>query len=257
MSKSSALSLSLLLFLFCGTTTLAEASKVDAVVVTAETQRHGSGYSSAASASADDTATIKERLRSRLLNPNHGGNEEEEQHEIEPYHIWDPAEFPQALAEWETNYPDFVRVTTAQEKYGLQTAGNKHDCPFDHNDENNNTTKGCSVYLFTIQDFGSHPLDSESSSRLPEVFWSGAVHGDERVGPTSVMEAAKLLLEAAHCESLPRVVGNRDDHHHGLQEARDCRKTLHNKGIDDVHRKWLARLVGTRRIVVAPTANGK
>ena len=27
------------------------------------------------------------------------------------------------------------------------------------------------------------------------------------------------------------------------------------KGIDDVHRKWLARIVSTRRIVVVPTAN--
>ena len=169
----------------------------------------------------------------------------EEQHEVVPYHIWDPSEIPPVLEEWAEKYPDLISVTTAQEAYGLPTAGDKHDCPFDKG-------KGCLNYMFTIQDFISHPTDSESSNNLPEVFWSGCVHGNERVGPTSVMEAANLLLESAHCEGFPKK-GRPET----LKEAKDCRKALHNKGIDDVHRKWLARLVSTRRIVVVPTANGK
>ena len=40
-----------------------------------------------------------------------------------------------------------------------------------------------------------------------------------------------------------------------LHEAKACRAALQAKGIDDLHRQWLARLVSTRRIVVTPTTN--
>ncbi len=169
-----------------------------------------------------------------------------QQREVVNYHIWDPSEIPPILDLWAQEYPGLISVTTAQEAYGLPTAGTRNDCPFDEG-------KGCLNYMFTIQDFVSHPPGSESSNNLPEVFWSGCVHGNERVGPTSVMEAANLLLESAHCEGLPKGAPSPE----GLNEARNCRKALHNKGIDDVHRKWLARLVSTRRIVVVPTANGE
>lgn len=183
---------------------------------------------------------------------------------VKDYELWDPALFPQVLEEWKTRYPDLIKVTTAQEAYGFPAAGTDRDCPF------YTKSNGCPNYIFTMQDYIAHPEDSDSSNNLPEVFWSGCLHGNERVGPTSVMEAATLLLESAHCESLPR---RRQDRKGGtggsasktasssssldsqLQEANDCRQTLRNKGIDDVHRKWLARLVATRRIVVVPTAN--
>lgn len=222
MSKSA-----LSLLLFCGVASNAQA-------VTAKRQQQ---------AAADFLNSDIEhfvRKDGRLLKLTEG------QHEVVPYEIWDPSKFPPVLEEWAEKYPDLISVTTAQEAYGLPTAGTANDCPFDKG-------KGCLNYMFTIQDFISHPVDSESSNNLPEVFWSGCVHGNERVGPTSVMEAANLLLESAHCEGLPRGSPSAK----GLKEARECRKALHNKGIDDVHRKWLARLVSTRRIVVVPTANGK
>ena len=220
MSKSA-----LSLILLCGKTLAT--SNFDAVTLPTQ---EASGFSE--KSDIDDLGLHDERLLS------------EDQHDVEEYTIWPPYKFHHVFNEWEEKYPDFIRVTTAQEKYGLPAAGNPSDCPFDDED-------GCQNYLFTIQDYVSHPVDSESSSHLPEVFWSGCLHGDERVGPTSVMEAANLLLESAYCEALPQAHGS------GLNEAKDCRKALHNKGIDDVHRKWLARLVSTRRIVVAPTANGK
>mmetsp|Transcript_15576 Transcript_15576/g.38852 ORF Transcript_15576/g.38852 Transcript_15576/m.38852 type:complete len:831 (+) Transcript_15576:198-2690(+) len=172
----------------------------------------------------------------------------------ETYKLWDASKFPKILEEWKELYPDFVRVTTSQDKYGLPTAGEDHDCPFYEG-------KGCPNYIMTIQDFVVHPDNSESSNSLPEVFWSGCLHGNERVGPTSVMEAATLLLEAAMCESLPRASkrqsssSSKSSLDEELQEAKICRRKLHQKGIDDVHRKWLARIVSTRRIVVVPTAN--
>jgi hypothetical protein len=82
--------------------------------------------------------------------------------------------------------------------------------------------------------------------------------GNERVGPTSVMEAATLLLEAATCESRP----HKSDSPHDastigdeMADAKSCRMALGGKGINDKHRQWLARLVTTRRIVIVPTAN--
>ena len=40
-----------------------------------------------------------------------------------------------------------------------------------------------------------------------------------------------------------------------MADAKSCRITLEQKGINDKHRQWLARLVTTRRIVIVPTAN--
>lgn len=34
-----------------------------------------------------------------------------------------------------------------------------------------------------------------------QVFFSGCLHGDEQVGPTAVMEAAKLMVYAAVCDA--------------------------------------------------------
>lgn len=172
----------------------------------------------------------------------------EVEEDVQTYVLWDASKFPYVLEEWKTMYPDFIRVTTAQDLYGLPAAGDDGDCPF-------YPAKGCPNYIFTIQDFVVHTDDSESSKNLPEVFWSGCLHGNERVGPSSVMEAASLLLESALCESLPRSKTSSSSFDEELQQAKVCRRKLRQKGVDDFHRKWLARLVSTRRIVVVPTAN--
>ncbi len=160
---------------------------------------------------------------------------------VQEYHLWEALEFHEKLQEWKAQYPEFVNITTAQEKYGLPSAGGDSDCPFYE-------PKGCPNYILELQDFGVHPPNSYSSDHLPEVFWSGCLHGNERVGPTAVMEATALLLEAAQCEAMPHDSTD-------IAAAASCRKLLKEKGIDNAHRKWLARLVTTRRIVVVPTAN--
>jgi hypothetical protein len=71
------------------------------------------------------------------------------------------------------------------------------------------------------------------------------------------MEATSLLLEAASCEAKPLEPSN---NHENLEEkdielAKSCRSALLMKGITDNHRRWLARLAATRRIVILPTAN--
>ena len=180
--------------------------------------------------------------------------EQQDNNNVIEYELWESSKISKVLDEWQKKYPHLIQVTTAQEAYGLPAAGNKEDCPF------YTESDGCPNYFFTLQDYTAHPIDSITSSYLPEVFLSGCLHGDERVGPTSVMEATSLLLESAHCEGLPRRSSlslSASSLDLELKEAKICRQTLKNKGIDDVHRKWLARLVTTRRIVVAPTTNGK
>ena len=120
------------------------------------------------------------------------------------------------------SYPNLIKVTTSQKEYGLAAAG------------------GYVNYILTIQDYVVHPEGSDSSNRLPEVFFSGALHGDERVGPTVTVETAKLLLRAASCESNPTAA---------------CQNSLAALGVKASYRQWLARLVTTRRIIIVPNAN--
>ena len=73
-----------------------------------------------------------------------------------------------------------------------------------------------------------------------------------------MMEAATLLLEATSCESKPQKpesVNENSQFGDELADAKSCRVALEQKGIDEKHRRWLARLVTTRRIVIIPTAN--
>ncbi len=168
------------------------------------------------------------------------------------------------------------------------TTGNDADCPFDSNYEVHG--KGCNNYVLVIHDKEAYPEDPDLKlavdvdpehylkiedhffqggsgwKHVPDVFLSGAVHGNERVGPTTLVELSELLLEAAHCESLPRMrhrpePRDIDDASSKMWEeelaaARLCRWDLaDNKGIPPPYRQWLARLVSTRRTVVIPTAN--
>jgi hypothetical protein len=61
----------------------------------------------------------------------------------------------------------------------------------------------------------------------PEVFFSGALHGDERVGPNTVTELARLLVEMR--------TGAGEDRNH--------------------MNPWITRLVDTRSIYIMPTTN--
>lgn len=176
---------------------------------------------------------------------------------VQEYELWESSKIKEELERWASHYPQFVRFTTSQDAYGLPAAGGANDCPFDEGD-------GCKNYIITIQDFEAYPEGSEESRHLPEILWSGEVHGDERVGPTAVLEAASLLLSAASCEALPRRsqmpegVANEEAQKAWYREqqlADACRMDLQQFGIEDQHRKWLARLLSTRRLVIVPTAN--
>lgn len=183
----------------------------------------------------------------------------EASNDFQEYSILPSSKIFKRLKSMEEIYPNYVTLQSSQQLYGLQAAGGKDDCEFDHDVS---FTDGCKNYILTIEDHAAHPNGSESWKRLPEVFLSGALHGNERVGPTAVVEVANLLLEAASCEAKPHGMepkSNDESRSKWLlskEEGHACRTELYNIGIDDASRKWLARLVTTRRIVIMPTPNG-
>ena len=151
------------------------------------------------------------------------------------YRLWPSSEIHQTMIQLGEDYPNLIAVKTSQDAFGLPSAGDSADCPFD------GTSVGCLNYFGIIQDYVAHPEGSASSNRLPTVLLSGALHGDERVGPTVVMETAILLLKAAACEA---------------DNSTACQKVLTTEeGLSDKQRRWLARLATSRRIVIVPTAN--
>ena len=171
--------------------------------------------------------------------------------EVTEYEIFTSEEIEDRLTRWAMHYTDLVRLTTAQDEYDFPRAGGPEDCPFIEGD-------GCPNSILTIQDFIAHPEGSKSSNELPEVLWSGEVHGNEQVGPTSVMQATELLLEATSCIALPRLSVKRENPSawkEEVEKAKDCRDHMLEFGISEQQMWWLARLVSTRRIVVVPTAN--
>lgn len=182
-----------------------------------------------------------------------------------PYKLLTSAQIFSELQSLSQKYPNLAKLTTAQELFDLPQAGSKHDCTFLPRNDNTTTQRphGCPNFILTLHDSIVHPIGSASDRSLPEVFISGALHGNERVGPTAVLETAKLLLAAAECESLPRYVVPPDvNTEEGaewllqVQEGEACRAQLANDmGITDEQRRWLARLVSTRRIVMVPMTN--
>ena len=129
-----------------------------------------------------------------------------------------------------TLHPDLVSYSTAQGKYGLPNT-----CNLNHN--------GCWNHILTITDskIYSKKIARKARRQRPDVFLSGALHGNERVGPVATIEVAKLLATAASCESgkAPSEVG--------------CGEFYSKYTKREV--AWLARLVSTRRIVIVPAAN--
>ena len=149
--------------------------------------------------------------------------------------------------------PDLVTVEDATAKYPI-LAKSSFSCPFTYEAVPQTQTQ-CFTPIITVYDRISNSLEewNESSIPVPEVLLiSGldAAQDMDLMGPSSIYATLNLLLESAQCESLsPWIVGN------GTSEAIQCRQRLKSQGIDDSLRKWMARLVVTRRIVAVPIAD--
>lgn len=107
-----------------------------------------------------------------------------------------------------SSYPELVEVGSAQDNYGVASPGLCGKI---------SKTDECKQWYIRITNENTYTEPSER----PEVFFSGSLHGNERVGPTTVMEFARLLLENYKFGQNP----------------------------------WLKRLVDTRVIYIMPNAN--
>lgn len=97
------------------------------------------------------------------------------------------------LQELAQKYPNICQVYTAQDLYQLPNAG---ECKSDKakattakEDVNNKDTDKCKQYIVEVGNFNK--LDKSA----PQVFYSGALHGNERIGPTAVVEFITYLVE--------------------------------------------------------------
>ncbi|TYZ61698.1 hypothetical protein PybrP1_005710 [[Pythium] brassicae (nom. inval.)] len=120
------------------------------------------------------------------------------------------AQITDALFALQTKYPSLVEVYSAQSKYGIPLR-NELMCV------RGGVSAPCQHYVIEITDESTLP-----DAQRPEVFISGALHGDERVGPQTAIALAEFLVDQAG-----RADGN----------------------------PWIKRLVQTRRVVIMPTTN--
>eukprot|EP00960_Hanusia_phi_P006565 187797-Hanusia_phi.AAC.1 len=79
-------------------------------------------------------------------------------------------------------YPDMVRLFATQDEFGLPSAGKCSERQGGERDE------PCKVWVLEV---GNVRTRTEETPRL---FFSGALHGDERIGPTALLELACFLL---------------------------------------------------------------
>ena len=112
------------------------------------------------------------------------------------------------LSKWKDEYPNLIKIYNAQDTFGIPSPAT---CA---------SFLPCKQYYFRITNENTLP-----DIYRPEVFFSGALHGNERVGPTAVVEFARILLE--------------------------------NYNEPDVKKQsaWLKKLVDTRSIYIMPSAN--
>lgn len=96
------------------------------------------------------------------------------------------------------SHPELARVWSTQDRYGLPSAG---QCP-----STRQPTVPCLTWVLEVTHFptlGRHP-------GRPDVLVSGALHGDERVGPAVTLELAKwLVLNFSHDNWAHRLVSGR------------------------------------------------
>ena len=189
------------------------------------------------------------------------------------YSYMDYNQMVHQLHQLSEKFPNYVTVDSAQSKYGLLPYG---DC---------GKAGKCEVWFATITHRASLPGPGELDWR-PEVFFSGALHGNERVGPVTTVEGARLLATAADCvdKSLARAaavggraavgallsgasgpelcagaLGEGDE----AMLAADARgdPAAEAGGLRWRGRRrrllWLHRLARTRRVVVMPAANAQ
>jgi hypothetical protein len=126
---------------------------------------------------------------------------------VEYYKYLDYDEIISSLHTLKRSYPNILTLQNAQDNDGVPSPGSCGNSP-------------CKQWYLTIND----------KVNLPEVFFSGAVHGNERVGPTATVELLKFLLKYSNSKN---------------------KQTMEL----DTTQRWFSRLLKTRSITIMPNAN--
>jgi hypothetical protein len=97
-------------------------------------------------------------------------------------------------------FPSFIHISTAHSLFSLPQVGlcGQLQIP-------------CDIFIVEIANFSSLSIDT------PQVYFSGEIHGDERVGPTTLIELATILVTSTN--------------------------------------EWIRMLVNTRHIIITPMTN--
>ncbi|KAI9996788.1 hypothetical protein PInf_000050 [Phytophthora infestans] len=135
------------------------------------------------------------------------------------------AEMSRYLLELNATFPDVVQVSIAQDTYDLPYP-KELQCIID--DESKAKKEPCKQYVVHLTNHSTIANDPER----PEVFISGALHGNERVGPNAAIELIALF---AHATSM-----------YGTDDK--VKPTVDTQ-------RWLRELVNTRNVLVMPMTN--
>jgi len=109
-----------------------------------------------------------------------------------------------AILDLGARHPSSVKVSVAQEELGLPSPGL---CGA-------NRTLPCQTLIMRVTNFDTYEAEKETR---PEIYISGALHGNERVGPHAALELARILVESDN--------------------------------------PWVKRLLNTRLVVITPLTN--
>lgn len=95
----------------------------------------------------------------------------------------------------------------------------------------------CSPFVIRV----SHIASLDADKQRPQMFISGEIHGDEKVGPLASLFTAQMLVLSARCE---------------LDKDMSACKRLHREfkvGKQEI--AWMTLLVSRRDILIIPTVN--
>ena len=155
--------------------------------------------------------------------------------------------------------PDLTSLYTTQAKFGLPSAGSCHD--------ESGKLSPCLNYVLEV----TNRTSLASDAARPEVLISGALHGDERVGPATALALARWLVERYDTDAWVRrlvdtrtvlimpmtnaigveqrrreelgVDPNRDFPYH--QTPNSCMATICARSLNEIYRSRLLQLVVT------------
>ena len=158
--------------------------------------------------------------------------------------------YDQMVAQLESfakTYPTLATLKTSQDEFSLPTVGK---C--------NSASDDCKNYYLTVFDAfnAGDELGNDDSRFVPDLFFSGEVHGDEAVGPLATLHAASLLLTAASCARAFYDLDDNAPDGGGAKPADAACATwfdVWRYNEDDMYH--LAYLASSRRVVFSPMSN--